>query len=204
MIYLHNPEDTGSDINNVIVGEPGLSKKYSLKKGETFGFEDEVGEYIIRIYGIEKGDALGKNKGFLQLVESQKKIKPQSIQVKKDDKELWQCNICEYSHEKKVAVAGHIFREHPDKEVSVDIDPEKYKMQEGEKIVPPAEIDRLRRQKQDVQSMRPRRPLADLTPKTEAETGYRNRVDNRDNGLDTDARTASSFYGPGLQEDTSI
>lgn len=202
MIYLHNPEKTGADIKNVIVGNPGDSRKYGIKKGETFGFEDNVALYIIKIYGVEDGDQRGMNRGFLQIVEPVKKVKAETIVEEVDGKKVWKCSLCDFESDKAaLPVHGHINREHPDEK---EVQTEGYQVQEGEKIVPPAEIDRLRRERQEVSSMRPKRSLVDLQPKTEEETGYRRRVDIRDSGLDTDPKTASSFYGPGLQEDTNV
>jgi hypothetical protein len=209
MIYLHNPEDTGSDIKDFVVGEPGRSCKYDIKKGETWGFEDEVAYYIIRIYGIEGGDKFGLNKGFLKMVKPQdktKKVKGEVLIKEEDGKKIYQCSLCEFNSTKlALPVQGHIAKKHPD---GVEVKVDDFKIQKGDKIVPPEEIDRLRRARQEMTSMKPKRSLADLRPKTEAEVGYRNPrsgVDIGRSGLNTrDSETAKSFYGPGLQRDDTI
>lgn len=203
MIYLSNPRDKGSDIVDIVIGEPGQARKYTLLKGETWGFEDQVAEGIIKIYGVVDGDGRGMSTGFLRIVQPTSAKKIEALEVEKDGKKIFQCTGCEFSHEKKIAVLGHINIKHKDQPF-VDGGESQYKVNEGIKIIPPMEIERLRKQRQENASMRPKRSLTDLRPRGEDEMGYTQRpgrVDINDTGLDTKADMARHFYGPGLEED---
>lgn len=205
MIYLHNPQDKGADIKDQVIGEPGQSKKYSLFRGETYGFEDSVAESLIRTFGVVDGEERQMTKGFLEIVEPKVGKVAEPVATSVNGKTIFKCSVCEYEHEKKIAVLGHINRTHQN---AKDTEPTEspFKVQEGIKIVPPAEVERLRRQRQEVPSMRPKRSLIDLQPKGEEETGYRHgpALDKVGSGLNTSGDMARHFYGPGLQEDTEV
>ena len=224
MIYLHNPSEKdakgrnlGSDIKDFVAGEPGSSRKYTILRGETWGFPDEIAEIIIRVYGVTDGEKRGFPVGFLRVVEGgiekktiEKETKvitgPVLEEIKAEDgSKSYKCSMCEFQKNFKLPVLGHMARVHPHEETvreEVVVAGKEYKVQEGGAIVPPAEGDRLRKSRQEETSMRPRRSLIDLQPKGEEEVGYRRRgIDNRDTGLDTRPDMASHFYGPGLQED---
>ncbi|QGH72321.1 MAG: hypothetical protein [Podoviridae sp. ctg2L5] len=216
MIYLHNPEIGGSDIIDYVVGEPGRSRRYNFKKGETWGFEDEVAHYFIRVFGVKGGEQHGLMEGFLEMVEPQKAkkekkvVQAEVIEVEKDGKTVYGCSVCDYTHEKKIGALGHIRSNHKDGEeveIDSDVQVDDFKIQEGDAVVPPEEIDRLRRARQEMTSMKPKRSLADLRPKSEDEMGYRQpgrRLDFSDSGMNTNPNMAKHFYGPGLQEDTEV
>jgi hypothetical protein len=204
MVYLNNPEIGGSDIKSFVVGDPGNSRKYDLLKGETWGFENNIADSIIRVFGVVDGDKHGLNKGFLKLVQPSEagETKVTIDESIVEGKTIYTCSACGFNKENKLPVQGHVGNKHPGGVVHNE-SATTYKKQEGIKIVPPEEIDRLRKQRQETSSMRPRRSLMDLEPKGEEEVGYRNRrgVDINDNGLNTNAEMAKNFYGPGLQED---
>ena len=200
MIYLHNPNPGGSDIKDYVVGEPGQSRKYDLPLGQTFGFADEVAQVLIKIFGVKDGESRGLNKGFLEIIENVngEAVKPHVEETKENDKNVFNCSACGFTHEKKIAVLGHINIKH--KNDKVEGKP-RFEVNEGIKIVPPAEVDRLRKQRQETASMRPKRSLLDLTPKGEDEVGYRRGVDIDDSSSHIGGDMAKHFYGPGLQED---
>ncbi len=210
MIYLHNPEIGGSDIIDYVVGEPGRSRRYNFKKGETWGFEDEVAHYFIRVFGVRGGEQHGLMEGFLEIVDPQKvttsePVKAEIKEIEKDGKILYECSICGYTHRKKIGVSSHARIKHADELTKTKVD--NFKIQEGDAVVPPEEIDRLRRARQEITSMKPKRSLADLRPKSEDEIGYRQpdrRLDFNDSGMNTNPQMARHFYGPGLEEDTEV